>query len=369
MRYESGDRAGALNEYLAFADRLRLEMNSAPMPETASLAERVQHGRELAGAGDASAAPASGVAPVLPFVGRGAEIGELLDVWNAAARGRGTFAFVGGETGIGKTRLAAEFAHLVEERGGRVLTGSTSFHEAVPYEAITDALRGALPLVAALKPDVSLASLTSLLPELRARVALPDLPRLAAESERIRLFDAACRAIGQLRARSASCCWCSRTCTGRVRHARHAARSRAPRRGDQSDGADHVSRRRNAAVASAAALTQRCRRHARCDEPVAQASRRIGRRGDLRGAGRGARPFGRRARRRVARQSALLDPAGLGHARGRTETAPVSLETLLERRIERLSSEARTAAEIAACIGDHFSRDALREVSAWTTRP
>ena len=47
------------------------------------------------------------------------------------------------------------------------------------------------------------------------------------------------------------------------------------------------------------------------------------------------------------------------------ETAPVSLETLLERRIERLSSEARTAAEIAACIGDHFSRDALREVSAW----
>ncbi|HEX3457890.1 MAG TPA: hypothetical protein VHR97_08050, partial [Candidatus Baltobacteraceae bacterium] len=47
------------------------------------------------------------------------------------------------------------------------------------------------------------------------------------------------------------------------------------------------------------------------------------------------------------------------------QPSPDSIGTLLTRRIERLSGEARTVAEIAACIGDHFSRDALREVSAW----
>ncbi len=365
MRYESGDRAGAISQYLAFSDRLRIEMNSSPMPETAALAERVQHGRELAGVGDAPPAPASGAAPVLPFVGRGAEIGKLLDVWNAAARGRGTFAFVGGETGIGKTRLAAEFAHLVEERGGRVLSGSTSFHEAVPYEAITDALRGALPLVAALKPDVSLASLTSLLPELRARVTLPDLPRLAAESERIRLFDAVCRAIGQLAAQRhvllvlEDLHWAG-SATHDMLHllARRVAGTKAmvliTYRDDETQRSHPLQRLRNEATTALGATSLWLKRLNESD--VADICATLG--------GERGRPAGELAAESHGNPH-FLTQLVLDMREGPFETAPASLETLLERRIERLSSEARTAAEIAACIGDHFSRDALREVSAW----
>jgi tetratricopeptide (TPR) repeat protein len=44
---------------------------------------------------------------------------------------------------------------------------------------------------------------------------------------------------------------------------------------------------------------------------------------------------------------------------------PASLQAAVERRIERLSESARTIAEIASCIGDRFSRDAVREVSSW----
>ncbi|HMF29278.1 MAG TPA: AAA family ATPase, partial [Candidatus Cybelea sp.] len=198
MRYESGDRGGALNEYRDFAKRLREEMNADPMPETAALAERIQRGLELPGGDDEPAHVAPSATHVLPFVGRNDELNSLLETWNAVKSGRGTFAFVAGETGIGKSRLATEFAHIVEERGGRVLTGTTSYPEAVPYEGITDALRGALPLLAALKPDLSLAALASLVPELHARVALPDLPRLSPESERIRLFDAVARALARV---------------------------------------------------------------------------------------------------------------------------------------------------------------------------
>src|SRR4029077_8433676 len=73
-----------------------------------------------------------------------------------------------------------------------------SLAEAVPYEAATDALRHALPLVSALSPDVSLAALATIAPEIAQRVRLPELPRLSLESERVRLFDALCRALSQL---------------------------------------------------------------------------------------------------------------------------------------------------------------------------
>ena len=55
------------------------------------------------------------------LVGRGAELRELLGAAEAAcAVGRGWTAFISGEPGIGKTRLAAEFADLMRARGVRV---------------------------------------------------------------------------------------------------------------------------------------------------------------------------------------------------------------------------------------------------------
>ncbi|HXO17565.1 MAG TPA: AAA family ATPase, partial [Candidatus Dormibacteraeota bacterium] len=200
MRYESGDRAGALSEYAAFVKRLRAEMGAGPMAETAAVAERISRGEAPADEdGDEERSPRTGSA-VLPFVGRRDEMERLLETWSRVARGRGACAFVGGEPGIGKSRVALEFAHAVEDRGGRALLGATSSPEAVPYECLADALRSALPLVTSLKPSMALACLSALLPEIHARVTLPDIPRLDAESERIRLFESLFRCLAELAA-------------------------------------------------------------------------------------------------------------------------------------------------------------------------
>ena len=74
-----------------------------------------------------------GKSAILPFVGRRDDLERLLETWNRAARGRGSFAFVGGEAGIGKSRLVLELSRAVEERGGRVLVGFTSSPESMPY--------------------------------------------------------------------------------------------------------------------------------------------------------------------------------------------------------------------------------------------
>ncbi len=108
--------------------------------------------------------------------------------------------FVGGEPGIGKSRLVREFVHAVEEGGGRALYGATGSPEAFPYQSLVEALRAQLPLVAALEIGPTwFAALTSLLPELAQRVGpLPELPTLGADEQRMRLFEALTRAIVEL---------------------------------------------------------------------------------------------------------------------------------------------------------------------------
>jgi tetratricopeptide (TPR) repeat protein len=136
----------------------------------------------------------------LPFVGRDAEMQQLRALWSRAARGRGGLAFVSGEAGIGKTRLVNELALLVESEGGRVAYGGTSYPEAAPYQCLADALRSALPLVAALELDpIWLAVIAQIVPELRTRVPdLPELPATDPARDRLRLFEGIARGLEAL---------------------------------------------------------------------------------------------------------------------------------------------------------------------------
>ena len=95
-------------------------------------------------------ADAANRAPLLPFVGRVRELERLHDAWARAAAGHGSFFLIGGDAGIGKSRLAAELALLAAAKGGRVLRGSTSPGEPAPYQAISEVLRDAVPMVASL---------------------------------------------------------------------------------------------------------------------------------------------------------------------------------------------------------------------------
>jgi DNA-binding SARP family transcriptional activator len=146
IRYEAGDRAGALAEYEDFARALQTEMQVEPMPETIALRAAV-----LRGSSPSTSEPARVTnrvrppAPGLPFVGRDEELGAASERWHDAADGRPGVLVVAGEAGVGKSRFAAELARVVEREGGRVIRGETSAGgEHRPYEAFVDALREAL---------------------------------------------------------------------------------------------------------------------------------------------------------------------------------------------------------------------------------
>ncbi|HWM72531.1 MAG TPA: AAA family ATPase, partial [Nocardioides sp.] len=77
------------------------------------------------------------------FVGRAAELDRLEAALEAAGSERGCTVLVGGEAGIGKTRLASELADRAHHSGAIVLTGHCIdlMGTGLPYLAILEALR------------------------------------------------------------------------------------------------------------------------------------------------------------------------------------------------------------------------------------
>jgi DNA-binding SARP family transcriptional activator len=125
------------------------------------------------------------------FVGRDTELERLRACWKQMTDGRRVAAFAGGEAGIGKTRLAAEFAGLVHGQGALVLYGRCDEGLAVPYQPFVEALR---PYAGAAGADRLHVELGDLAPELGR--LLPELSGLGEpiradpESERFALFEA-----------------------------------------------------------------------------------------------------------------------------------------------------------------------------------
>lgn len=81
------------------------------------------------------------VQPGNAFVGRDRELAELEAALAAARAGRGSVALIGGEPGIGKTRLASEVADLAAGRGVPVAWGRCPENGAPPYWPWTQVLR------------------------------------------------------------------------------------------------------------------------------------------------------------------------------------------------------------------------------------
>src|SRR5580658_5108659 len=66
-------------------------------------------------------------------MGRDAEIRNLADALEELLSGQGSIHSLVGQPGIGKTRLAREFASRARERGARVAWGRCSTFEMPPY--------------------------------------------------------------------------------------------------------------------------------------------------------------------------------------------------------------------------------------------
>jgi class 3 adenylate cyclase/tetratricopeptide (TPR) repeat protein len=79
-----------------------------------------------------------------PFVGRERELGLLLERFEDVAAGRGQVVFIGGDAGIGKSRLLYEFRRALKDAGHGVtwLEGQcVSFGQPIPFLPLVDQLR------------------------------------------------------------------------------------------------------------------------------------------------------------------------------------------------------------------------------------
>ncbi len=110
--------------------------------------------------------PGQAVAPSLPaLVGRADELDALVGAFTQAAGGQGATALVGGEAGVGKSRLVSEVAAQAQRRGARVLVGQCLDLEegGLPYAPVVDMLRA---LERDLGPEEGAATLAPILAQL-----------------------------------------------------------------------------------------------------------------------------------------------------------------------------------------------------------
>jgi len=82
-----------------------------------------------------------------PFVGRRPEIERLEAVWAAVEDNRRQIVFIGGEPGVGKTRLVAEAAAALRRYGVTVLSGACREDLDIPYRPFVAILEQALDQV------------------------------------------------------------------------------------------------------------------------------------------------------------------------------------------------------------------------------
>src|SRR3954470_16366623 len=192
--YRSGRQAEALEAFRDARAVLTEELGIEPGRELRELHQAIL---EQDPSLDREAAAPAAAAPSNAFLGRERELAELGAALGEALAGRGSVVLVGGEPGIGKSRLAEEAATSARSRGARLLTGRCWEAGGAPaYWPWVQALR---PYVREADPGVlreSLAGggaeLVALLPELRERLPdLPDAPSDGSEGARFRLLEAA----------------------------------------------------------------------------------------------------------------------------------------------------------------------------------
>ena len=130
------------------------------------------------------------------FVGREREVAELETGLDDLFSGRGRVFIIGGEAGIGKSRLADEFTNRATERGARVLWGRSWEAGGAPaYWPWVQTLRAYLreedPQRLTSQLGAGAADLAQMLPEIHD--LLPEVPQARVssdpESARFRLFD------------------------------------------------------------------------------------------------------------------------------------------------------------------------------------
>ncbi len=128
-----------------------------------------------------------------PFVGRDTESAELTRLLDQMLTGQGGLVLLGGEPGVGKTRLARELMATARQRGAASVTGHCYEMEgAAPYVPFVETIEQAVHLV----PQAVRAAMGEVAPEIAAIVPslrrtypdIPPLPEVPADQQRRLIF-------------------------------------------------------------------------------------------------------------------------------------------------------------------------------------
>ncbi len=386
LRYESGDRAGALAEFERFAQVLRAELHAEPMAETRAVYEAIARDdpSALAPAAHDRAVPRAALGAslgALPFVGRQADLAALAAHADDAAAGRGSLVFIAGEAGIGKTRLVRELAARCETRGLQTFTATTGSPERAPYEPFVALLRGVAPLVANAAIDpLWLRAIAPLAPAIaRQAGTLAPLPAVDAARERLRMFEA-CVKIWEAIARRRPALLivedvhaAGPATLALLEHlARAAPAARmlivATYREDELDASHALRAMRRTLEREAVAATRALQRLTCAD--VARAVAPLGIANDpdavatqLHECSDGNPLFLEELVREFAETGRLHEHARFADAS--PAAMPPAMRALLHERLARLGANARALADIAAVIGRAFDVELLREAAGW----
>jgi DNA-binding SARP family transcriptional activator len=194
-----GDVGLATQTFDRFRHRLAEESGLTPSARLVELHRRLVAGEPVHGGG--AAAHALPFPPALlsesgdaPFIGRERVLDRLRHRFARARDGSRQFVLLSGEPGIGKTRVASEFAQEAHADGAIVLYGRSDAETFVPYQPFVTAIERYVEgcgeeLARALPAEVS--ELSRLIPGLRRRMPHVREP-LAVEPEMrtYRLFNA-----------------------------------------------------------------------------------------------------------------------------------------------------------------------------------
>lgn len=134
--------------------------------------------------------------PVPPLVGREKELAQSLDALRQGLKGEGALILVGGEPGIGKSRLIEEVAGEASAKGAAVVWGRAWEAGGAPpfwpwVQAIRSCLRGDAASIAG-RLGKGASDLAQIVPEISELLPnLPEPPVVDPDTARFRLFDAA----------------------------------------------------------------------------------------------------------------------------------------------------------------------------------
>jgi tetratricopeptide (TPR) repeat protein len=130
-----------------------------------------------------------------PFVGRDAEMAELKRLLDRTLTGQGGIVMIGGEPGVGKTRLARELLREAWQRGCTCLTGHCYEMEGappfVPFIELTEQAVRLVPQAARMAMGNQASEIAVIVPSLRRSYAdIPPLPEVPANQQRRLIFGA-----------------------------------------------------------------------------------------------------------------------------------------------------------------------------------